>query len=218
MVSGRFRDRGEFQVGLWLSGVSALRDTLFRMRIAYIGMGANLPSPAGPPDVTLAAAAARIASLGRLIAHSSLYSTAPVGFAEQPRFLNAVVALSTDLAPQVLLENLLSIEREFGRNRSAGILNGPRTLDLDILMMGDLHLSEAGLEIPHPRLAERAFVLIPLNEIAPQAVDPRHSKTVAELLHDLFESRKVETDAVVQFQSDAWSAGADRSATDPHTP
>jgi 2-amino-4-hydroxy-6-hydroxymethyldihydropteridine diphosphokinase len=188
------------------------------MRTAYIGLGANLPSPAGPPEATLAAATVRLATLGEVSARSSLYSTAPVGYADQPRFLNAVVALSTNFAPHVLLDNLLSIEREFGRNRSAGIPNGPRTLDLDILMMGDLHLSEAGLQIPHPRLAERAFVLIPLNEIASQAVDPRGCKTVAQLLHDLLERRKDETDAVVQFQSDAWSAGAGRSAAQLSNP
>lgn len=188
------------------------------MLTAYIGLGANLPSPAGPPEVTLATAAVRLATLGNVVARSSLYSTAPVGYTDQPRFLNAVVALSTNFAPHVLLDNLLSIEREFGRDRSSGIPNGPRTLDLDILMMGDLHLSEAGLEIPHPRLAERAFVLIPLNEIASQAVDPRRCQTVAQLLHDLLERRKDETDAVVQFQSDAWSAGAGRSATDSHIP
>ena len=186
------------------------------MHTAYIGLGANLPSPVGPPDVTLVAAAARLASLGQLSARSSLFSTAPVGYADQARFLNAVIALETDRAPRDLLDNLLSIEREFGRDRSAGIPNGPRTLDLDILMLGDLCLSEAGLEIPHPRLAERAFVLVPLNEIAPQAIDPRHSKTVAQLLQALLESRKGDTDAVVQFQSDAWSAGAGRSAADSH--
>lgn len=186
--------------------------------MAYIGMGANLPSPAGAPDATLAAATARLATLGQVVARSSLYSTAPVGFADQPRFLNAVIGLSTSLAPHALLEDLLSIEHEFGRDRSSGIPNGPRTLDLDILMMGDLHLSEAGLEIPHPRLAERAFVLIPLNEIASQAVDPRRCRTVAQLLHDLLERRKDETNAVVQFQSDAWSADAGRSAIDPHIP
>ena len=98
------------------------------MRLAHIALGANLPSPAGPPDATLAAALQHIASLGRIAARSSLYSTAPVGFADQPRFLNAVVALSTDLAPRVLLDALLSIERLFGRDRSAGLANGPRTL------------------------------------------------------------------------------------------
>src|ERR1700756_2391085 len=192
-----------------------LHDTLKWMRTAYIGMGANLPSKAGPPDVTLAAAATRLASLGHVIARSSLYSTAPVGFTEQPRFLNTVIALKTDLAPHVLLDKLLSIERQFGRDRSAGIPNGPRTIDLDILMLGDLCVYETGLEIPHPRLAERAFVLIPFNEIAPQAIDPSHNKTVAELLHRLLESRKGESDAVVKVQSDVWHIGGDTADPGP---
>ncbi|HUN84386.1 MAG TPA: 2-amino-4-hydroxy-6-hydroxymethyldihydropteridine diphosphokinase [Terracidiphilus sp.] len=181
------------------------------MHTAYIGMGANLPSLAGPPESTLAAAAIRFASLGHITARSSLYSTEPVGYRDQPKFVNAVVAVGTELAPHELLKRLLAIEFAFGRDRSAGIQYGPRTLDLDILVIGDLEVSEAGLEIPHPRLADRAFVLIPLNEVAPQAVIPRHNKTVAQLLHDLFESSKGETHAVVQIQSDSWRAGAGRN-------
>jgi 2-amino-4-hydroxy-6-hydroxymethyldihydropteridine diphosphokinase len=178
------------------------------MHTAYIGMGSNLPGPAGPPDATLADAALRLASLGRIVCRSSLYSTEPVGFADQPRFVNAVVALDTGLAPHTLLMRLLAIEHDFGRDRAGSVRNGPRTLDLDILILGDLCISEAGLEIPHPRLAERAFVLIPLNEIAPQVVDPSHHKTVAELLDSLYNSGRSETDAVVKVQSDLWSAGA----------
>jgi 2-amino-4-hydroxy-6-hydroxymethyldihydropteridine diphosphokinase len=192
-----------------------IRDTLFRMRIAYIGMGSNQPSSAGPPDATLAAAFTHLSSLGRIIARSSLYSTAPVGFADQPRFINAVVALETGLAPNALLGELLSIERKFGRDRSGGIPNGPRTLDLDILMMGDLCVRETGLEIPHPRLAERAFVLVPLNEVAPQAVDPVQDRSVAELLQRLLETQKDRLDAVVQTESDAWRTGSNSAAAAP---
>ncbi|MGA9060620.1 MAG: 2-amino-4-hydroxy-6-hydroxymethyldihydropteridine diphosphokinase [Terracidiphilus sp.] len=152
------------------------------MFLAYIALGANLPSPAGSPDATLAAAAERLASLGRIAARSSLYSTAPVGLAKQPRFLNAVLAIETALAPRDLLNALLAIEREFGRDRAAQLPNGPRTLDLDILFYGDLIHSEPGLEIPHPRLAQRAFVLVPLHEIAPQLRDPRTGNTVSQLL------------------------------------
>jgi 2-amino-4-hydroxy-6-hydroxymethyldihydropteridine diphosphokinase len=178
------------------------------MQTAYIGMGANLASRARPPEATLAAAARRLERLGRVAAQSSLYSTEPVGYAEQPRFVNAVVALETDLAPRALLDELLAIEREFGRDRAHGILNGPRTLDLDILIIGDVCIHESELEIPHPRLAERAFVLIPLKEIAPQAIDPRHQKTVAQLLKKLNEESKGEPNAVVRIQSDHWRAGA----------
>jgi 2-amino-4-hydroxy-6-hydroxymethyldihydropteridine diphosphokinase len=184
------------------------------MHTAYIGMGSNLPSNAGPPDATLAEAVNRLFSLGHVVARSSLYSTAPVGLADQPRFLNAVIALKTGLAPHTLLMRLLAIERDFGRNRSGGIPNGPRTLDLDILMLGDLCIHEAGLEIPHPRLAERAFVLIPLNEIAAQVIDPSHNKTVAELLQRLLEAGKGESDAVVQIESEAWRTGWDAAHPD----
>jgi 2-amino-4-hydroxy-6-hydroxymethyldihydropteridine diphosphokinase len=176
------------------------------MRMAYIGMGGNLASWAGQPETTLAAAALRLESLGRVVRRSSLYSTEPVGFADQPRFLNAVVALETALEPRMLLEGLLAIEQEFGRDRAAGFANGPRTLDLDLLLFGDLKISEPDLDIPHPRLAERAFVLIPLNEIAPDTVVPPQGKTVSQLLEDLFGSSQREPCAVVQVRSEGWVA------------
>ncbi len=176
------------------------------MRTAFIGMGANLASWAGEPDATLAAAAVRLEALGRVTRRSSLYSTAPVGFAGQPRFVNAVVELETALEPHALLERLLAIEQEFGRDRAAGFANGPRTLDLDILLFGDMQISEPGLEIPHPRLAERAFVLIPLNEIAPHAVALGAAKTVGQLLTRLLDGANAEPDAVVRVESEAWAA------------
>jgi 2-amino-4-hydroxy-6-hydroxymethyldihydropteridine diphosphokinase len=184
------------------------------MPTAYIGLGANIPSPAGAPEATLAAAVASFAALGCVLACSKLYSTRPVGIAEQPRFVNAAVALETNLAPRALLEALLEIEREFGRDRSAGVENGPRTLDLDILLYGDLVLSEHGLAIPHPRMAERGFVLAPLNDIAAEVRDPRSGVTVAKLFQRVCEedaskgvNRDVE-DAFVQVESDGWRAGA----------
>lgn len=184
------------------------------MPIAYIGLGANIDGPAGGPEFTLTAAAARLAQHGRVAARSSLYSTAPVGFADQPRFLNAVVALETELAPQALLQALLDVEREFGRDRSAGIRNGPRTLDLDILLYGDLVLGEHDLAVPHPRLAERAFVLVPLAEIAPQLRDPRSGATVSQLMEKLSPGPEGEANAVVQVESDDWRAGDTRSGRD----
>src|ERR1035441_712385 len=119
------------------------------MRTAYIGMGANLPSPAGPPEATLAAAAVRLGSLGRVTARSSLYSTVPVGFADQPRFLNAAAALGTDLTPFELLGALLLTEQNFGRNRANSLANGPRTLDLDILLYSDLVIGGSSLIVTH---------------------------------------------------------------------
>ena len=174
------------------------------MPTAYIGLGANLPSSAGPPSATLANAVTRLASMGRVTARSSLYSAEPVGFAAQPRFLNAVVALETELSPRALLEALLSIEREFGRDRTSGIANGPRTLDLDLLIYDIWSINEPGLEVPHPRLAERAFVLVPLTEIAPQAIDTRSGLTVSQLLEGLRQSNGSEADAVVPIESDVW--------------
>lgn len=173
------------------------------MAVAYIGLGANLPSAAGSPAATLAAAVKRFASLGRVTARSSLYSTAPVGYADQPRFLNAVVGVETNLGPRGLLVSLLGIEREFGRDRASAIVNGPRTLDLDILLYGDLMVNESGLEIPHPRLAERQFALVPLNEIAPDARDPRSGNTVTQLLQALPGSS---ARAVIPIQIDLWPA------------
>lgn len=174
------------------------------MRMAYIGMGANLASYAGPPPDTLSAALVEMANLGRVVARSSLYRTDPVGFAHQPPFVNAVVVLETDLGPQDLLRQLFGIEKQFGRDRSAGLPNGPRALDLDILLMDDLAISESGLEIPHPRIAERAFVLIPLGEIAPNLRLPGHEKTVAELMQ-VFENRSEGgADGVERMESDRW--------------
>jgi 2-amino-4-hydroxy-6-hydroxymethyldihydropteridine diphosphokinase len=176
------------------------------MSLAYIALGANLLSPAGPPEATLAAAAERLATLGGIAARSSLYSTAPVGFADQPRFANAVVALETHLSPQELLDGILAIEIEFGRDRAASPPDGPRTLDLDILFYGDMVLSQSGLEIPHPRLAGRAFVLVPLNEIAPDLRHPRSGKTAAEMLQSLPDSDA--PDAVAKMESGLWTAQA----------
>ena len=176
------------------------------MRTAYIGMGGNLASWAGAPEATLAAAALRLESLGRVTSRASLYSTAPVGFAAQPRFLNAVVVLETELAPRELLDGLLAIEQEFGRDRAAGFANGPRTLDLDILLFDDLEIRGPGLEIPHPRLAERAFVLTPLNEIAPQQLVPGCAETVTHLFNHLLEGCESESDTVIPIPSVAWDA------------
>jgi 2-amino-4-hydroxy-6-hydroxymethyldihydropteridine diphosphokinase len=188
------------------------------MRTAYIGMGANLPSPAGPPEATLAAAAARLESLGRVRALSSLYSTTPVGFADQPRFINAAAALDTNLTPFELLGALLLSEKDFGRNRSWGLANGPRTLDLDILLYAGFVLHGASLVVPHPRLTQRAFVLVPLNEIAPNALDPRSGLSVAQLMKSLIPGPDYEINAVFPIQSDLWRPLARPRAAAPGKP
>lgn len=176
-------------------------------------MGANLPSTAGEPEQTLAAAVVRFAKLGEVSARSSLYSTTPVGFADQPRFLNAVVRLDTGLTPFSLLGALLLIEQEFGRDRRMSLENRPRTLDLDILLYGDYVLGLPALHIPHPRIGEREFVLVPLHEIAPEACDPRTGRTMSELLKSLVPGPGTHSDAVVPLQSEVWRAlGSDGAA------
>jgi 2-amino-4-hydroxy-6-hydroxymethyldihydropteridine diphosphokinase len=151
------------------------------MPIAYIALGSNL----GDRDENLAAATGRLGRLGRVVACSSLYETEPVGYRDQPAFLNAVLALETKLDALPLLYALLAIERELGRDRSHGILNGPRILDLDLLLLGDSIVAGEELTLPHPALAQRRFVLAPLAEIAPQLRHPQLKQTVAELLAQL---------------------------------
>jgi 2-amino-4-hydroxy-6-hydroxymethyldihydropteridine diphosphokinase len=111
---------------------------------------------------------------------SSLYETTPVGFHQQPGFVNAVATLDTSLSPEELLRAMLRVELAFGRKRA--VSNGPRTLDLDLLMVDDLVLSTATLVLPHPRMAERRFVLEPLAEIAACLVHPVLRRTITELL------------------------------------
>jgi 2-amino-4-hydroxy-6-hydroxymethyldihydropteridine diphosphokinase len=188
------------------------------MQKVYIGMGSNLASPAGDPEATLAAAAVRLGSLGRIVARSSLYSTEPVGFTDQPRFLNAVVVLETELDPYALLDGLLRIEKEYGRDRSAGIRYGPRTLDLDILVFGDQRISEPGLEIPHPRMSERDFVLVPLAEIASTDEKAGKPEAVSRVLQTFHTRSPGQSDAVICLQSDPWRAGPLGAAGDPDAP
>ena len=180
--------------------------TLKVMHTACIGIGSNLASPAGDPESTLAAAAVRLETLGSVVGRSSLYSTEPVGFADQPRFLNAVIALRTELDAHSLLLELLRIEKEFGRDRSAGVRNGPRTLDLDILVYGDERISEPGLEIPHPRMEERDFVVIPLVELASNDRTADMPEIVRKLLRTSPGRSPGQSYAVVPVQSAIWRA------------
>jgi 2-amino-4-hydroxy-6-hydroxymethyldihydropteridine diphosphokinase len=135
------------------------------MTRAYVGLGSNL----GDREATLRAAVDELAATPgvEVVAVSTLVDTEPVGYLDQPRFLNGVAVLETDLPPRTLLGLLLAIEGRFGRDRAAAPAQGPRTLDLDLLLYGDAEIDEEGLRVPHPRLHERAFVLGPLQEVAP---------------------------------------------------
>jgi 2-amino-4-hydroxy-6-hydroxymethyldihydropteridine diphosphokinase len=167
-------------------------------RTAYIALGANLPSPAGPPASTLASASEAIARLGVVIAASSLYQTEPVGLAGQPGFLNGVLALRSALEPEALLSELLAIERQHGRDRHHSLSQAPRTLDLDLLLVDDLVLSTPTLVLPHPSLHLRRFVLAPLEEIAPTLVHPLLRRSVEDLLQSLVPEGPNRPDAVLR--------------------
>ena len=145
---------------------------------AYIGLGSNLEQP----QQKVCAAMSALGELPdtRLLARSSLYHSAPVGYADQPDFINAVALIETALAPQALLQGLLALEQQFGRVRT--FLNAPRTLDLDILLYDDLVIADTNLVVPHPRMHERAFVLLPLAELAAGLQIPGKG-SVSEWLH-----------------------------------
>jgi 2-amino-4-hydroxy-6-hydroxymethyldihydropteridine diphosphokinase len=160
-----------------------------RFQIAHIGLGANLEDP-------VRQVRQGFQELGRLprtclLVHSSLYRTAPVGKLDQPDFVNAVAVLDTELSPRELLQELLALETRHGRVRSEP--NGPRTLDLDLLLLGGRVIREPGLEVPHPRMHQRAFVLLPLAEVSPEAVIPGRGR-VAELAVQVADQRVTRID------------------------
>jgi len=148
---------------------------------AYVGLGANLGDREGAlrhaVEILSADPGVEVVSV------SSLRETEPVGYLEQPPFVNAAAALDTTLSPRALLDVLLGVERALGRTRE-GPRFGPRTIDLDLLLYGDVELDEPGLTVPHPRLHERRFVLEPLHELDPYLVVPGRG-TVGELLAEL---------------------------------
>ena len=137
---------------------------------AAVALGSNLEEPEAQVERGFDELAALPQT--RLVARSKLYRTSPVGYADQPDFVNACAVVETGLAPRALLEELLAVEQKHGRVRT--IPNGPRTLDLDIVLYGDRVVEEPGLRIPHPRAHERAFVLVPLVDAWPDAVIPGH--------------------------------------------
>jgi len=139
---------------------------------AFVALGSNLEDP----PAQIRAALREIGALPgtRVVRASSLYRSAPAGYTDQPDFVNAVSQVETELAPRALLDGLLAIERGHGRVRA--FANAPRTLDLDILLYAKLVVHEPGLAIPHPRLHQRAFVVVPLAEIAPELEIPGHGR------------------------------------------
>lgn len=141
---------------------------LFRRQTAYVGLGSNLDDP--PARIKRAVRELESLPWSRVAARSSLYCSAPFGPVEQPDFINAAVALRTRLSARRLLRELKRIESRLGR--VPGARWGPRAIDLDLLVLGNTALSEPGLTVPHPGIAERNFVLLPLREIAPDLVVP----------------------------------------------
>lgn len=135
---------------------------------AFIGLGSNLEDPAA--QVLQAMQDINGLPETRVLARSSLYRSAPVGYLEQPDFINAVIKIETALAPLALLQALLALEQQHGRTRE--FQNAPRTLDLDVLLYDDLQHHQHGLTLPHPQMHRRAFVLQPLLEISPGCVIP----------------------------------------------
>ncbi|MSV34828.1 MAG: 2-amino-4-hydroxy-6-hydroxymethyldihydropteridine diphosphokinase [Bryobacterales bacterium] len=150
------------------------------MKTVYIALGSNL----GDRVANLLQARERMQSSNlRLTRASSVYETEPRGLLDQPWFLNQVIEAETTLFPRQLLARLLKIEQEMGRQRL--LPNGPRVIDLDILLFGNMVMHLPGLEVPHPRMAERRFVLEPLAELAPAIRHPRTGRSVREMLTEV---------------------------------
>jgi 2-amino-4-hydroxy-6-hydroxymethyldihydropteridine diphosphokinase len=147
------------------------------MTTAYLSLGSNIGDRAANIEQAIAALPARGV---HLIGQSHLYETEPVELVEQDWFLNCVVEIDTDLQPQELMQALLAIEQSMGRERL--VPKGPRLIDIDVLLFDSVVLKQPQLEIPHPRLAARRFVLVPFAEIAPVVVHPVLGKTILELL------------------------------------
>lgn len=159
-----------------------------RFHTAYLLLGSNLNQPA----LQLKKAMLKIEKFGRILRTSSMYQTAAWGLADQPDFLNQIVILKTHLEAEQLMQELLKVESDMGRIRTTK--NAPRTIDLDILFFDKEIHKAPDLQIPHPRIQERKFVLIPLNELSPNLMHPVLKKTVHTLLKtckDLLDVKRI---------------------------
>lgn len=151
-------------------------------KLAAIALGSNLESRFGDREANLWEAVQRLRELGEVKAVSSVYDTEPVGYLDQPRFLNAALLLETSLEPTDLMRALLEVEQAMGRERVGTVAKGPRVIDLDLLLYGQAVVNTTELTLPHPEMMERRFVLEPLAEIAPRMVHPVLGLTVGEML------------------------------------
>jgi 2-amino-4-hydroxy-6-hydroxymethyldihydropteridine diphosphokinase len=148
-------------------------------KIVYLSLGSNV----GDREANIRAAIEKLAELGNVVAVSSLYETEPVEFVAQPWFLNCAVAIRTHLMPKLFLAKVLAIEQQMGRRRLQP--KGPRTIDIDILLFGNSVIGASQLDVPHPAMHLRRFVLEPLAEIAPEVRHPVFKRTAREMLQAL---------------------------------
>ncbi len=163
---------------------------------AFLGLGANI----GDREASISAALRALDETPKIQVTqvSSLYETAPVGMTRQPDFLNVVARICTHLIPDELLTTILHLENQMGRVRTERW--GPRVIDIDVLLYGDRQISRPGLSVPHPRLSERAFVLVPLAEIAPRTRIPGLEQTAEKILHGLPQTGNIRRLGVVAWK------------------